>query len=76
MNEFGKSFRRPAGDALSRTIGRDELRMFLFQITEPFHQVVIITIGNLRIVLHIVKLVVTPDLVAEFVDCLFDGLLF
>src|SRR5207247_854756 len=45
MNEFRQAFGRPASDALSRTIGRDELRMFLFQITKPFHQLVIITIA-------------------------------
>ena len=73
MNEFREAFRRPASDALSRTIGRDELGIFLFQIAEPFHQLVIITIGNLRVVLNVVKLVVAADLVAEFVDCLFDG---
>ena len=47
--------------------------MFLFQPTEPFHQLVILAIGNLRIVLNVVKLVVAMDLVAEFVDYLFDG---
>ncbi len=72
MNEFREAFRRPARDALSRTIRGDELGMFLFQPAERFHQLVILTIGNLRIVLNIVKLVVAADLVAEFVDCLFD----
>src|SRR2546430_1165389 len=75
MNEFREAFRRPAGDALSRTIRRDELGMFLFQFTEPFHQLVIVTIGNLRVVLNVVKLVVAANLVAEFIDCLLDGCL-
>jgi len=75
MNKFREAFRWPARDALSRTIGRDELGMFPFQLPEPFHQLVIITVGNLRVVLNVVKLVVALDLVAELVDCLFDGCL-
>ena len=75
MNEFREAFRRPASDALSRTIRRDELGMFPFQLPEPSHQLVILTIGNLRVVLNIVKLDVAADLVAEFVDYLFDGCL-
>lgn len=74
MRNFPKFVQGRGTDALSRRIGGDQVRVFQLEIEEFTEQAIILPIGNLGMVLHIVLIVVVPDLVLEFGEPIFIGL--
>ena len=66
VDEFGKSFGRPAADALSWTVRCDQLGMFFFQLAQPVDQLVVLAIGNFRIVVKVIEVFVAANLFAPF----------
>jgi hypothetical protein len=52
-------------DALSRRIGRDEIRILFFERLELAQQPVVFGVGNFRVVEHVVAIVVMLDLSAQ-----------
>lgn len=76
MNEFGKAFGGTATDPLGGTVQGDVFGIFIFELAEPLKQIVILAVGNLRIVLQIVEVFVAMNLAAQVADCSLDRLLF
>ena len=52
-------------DALRRTIGRDKFRVLRFERLQTRQQRIVICVGNFRVVIDVVKLLVMPQLRAQ-----------
>ena len=65
------SFARRAAYALGWRIRRQPLRVLALELTQFGDQRVVFGIADLRLVQHIVKMLVPPQLVAEYFDALF-----
>ena len=63
-----EAFDGPAGDALGRRIGRDEVRVFLLQPLELVEQAIERLVGDLRGVVDVVALFVMADRVTKLAD--------
>ena len=64
----GEQLRRRAADALRRAVGGDELGERLFQRPELPHELVVLGVGDLRVVQDVVPIVVVVDEVPELLD--------
>ena len=63
-----ESFDRPAGDALGRRVGRDEIGMLRLEPLELVQQPIELLVGDLRVVVDVVALFVVADVVAKLSD--------
>ena len=71
MNHLGKTLRRPATDALRRTVRCDQLRTLLFEFPEASEQGVIFGVGNFRVVVNVIEFIVMTKLVTRSsISCL------
>jgi hypothetical protein len=69
-----KSFATIVSDFLSRRVHHREQRVLFLQIGEFFFQCIVISIGDFRRSLPIIKLIVPGDDFAELANTLFRGL--
>ena len=63
-----------AADALRRRVGRDELRVALFQAAQLAHEVVVLGVADLGAVEDVVAVVVVGDEGAQLLDAELVGL--
>ncbi len=56
--------------ALRRAIRRDEIRVSLFKLLQPFHQPIVVEVGNRRRSVDIVPSIMLADCDTQFVDFL------
>src|SRR6516225_4681294 len=73
MPDGGETLDRLSADTLGRTVGRNQLRMFGFELLELFEKLVEFFVGNLRFGFNIIEVVVMIDLSAELVDSFLDA---
>ena len=73
MLDGREPFDRPAGDALRRRIGGDEVRMLGLEALELVQQPIELFVGDLGIVVDVVALFVVADGVAELVEPFVEG---
>ena len=72
MHNFRKACCRLAANALGGTVGCNEVGVLLFESLQLLEQSVVFGVRDLRIVLDVIKIFVSPDLFPELFNCLFD----
>ena len=68
MLDHAKRLHGPAGDALRRRVGRDQLRVVRLDGAQPSHQPVVLGVADLGGVLGEVQVVVIVDLGAQLLS--------
>ena len=68
-----ESFDRPAGDALRRRIGGDEVGMLCLEAFELVQQRVELLVGDLGSVVDVVALFVMADRITQLVECVLQA---
>ena len=70
MTNLGETVQRRRAHPLGRRIGRDQLRMLLFEILQFPQQAIVLAVADLRIIEHIVTVVVIIDFVPQAGDAI------
>ncbi len=74
VRRFDEAFARLAADALGGRVGRDQFRMFGFELLQLNHELVEFGVGDFGIVENVVAVFVMADLVPQCFDLFFGPL--